>query len=200
MRTRTLRIHSFILYPLYCFRCVCFLFCTRKIQSGCIHLLVSAFVCFHLYFICTQLFTNARFVSYQFAFFQNTKCGAAHAQQIKKSPKMARNKFKTRYKFVIFTNLLCRANSLWSFRMTENDVTSLCGPQCATIKFCVNVRSINLLLSIELCTYTHSCTSCAVCSVTVFIHFPCTVAHRSIVIFRIVHINRCIDGFLLCCF
>lgn len=33
------------------------------------------------------------------------------------------NKFETRYKFVIFTNLLCRANSLWSLRMTENDVT-----------------------------------------------------------------------------
>lgn len=27
------------------------------------------------------------------------------------------------YTFVIFVNLLCPANSLWSFRMTENDVT-----------------------------------------------------------------------------
>lgn len=235
MRTRTLCIHFFILHPLYCFRCDCLfflLFCTQKIQPGCFHLLVSAFVCFHLYFICTQLFANARFVFYQFAFFHRfdcvcvrertcvcslvcllqshiidkTKCGTAHAQQMK-NPKWqqqhqhhahARNKFKTRYKFVIFTNLLCRANSLWSFRMTENDVTSLCA-RSATIKFRAHVRSVNLLLSIELCTLTHTLALAFVqChSVYPLAVYGCTSEHGDFLC--IVRINRCIDGCLLCC-
>lgn len=112
---------SVILFPLF----MCFCFALEKSNPDAFtywfpHLFASICILYALNYLRTRVLFH---INLHFS-----------TRSTNKKNQNARNKFKTRYKFVICTNLLCRANSLWSFRMTENDVTSLCA-RSATIKF-----------------------------------------------------------------
>lgn len=97
------------------------------------------FICIYLYI--HSIICRMRFVLNQFAFFQwiafvytcvrhsISKCGILYAQingktHIQSSHNYSVSHIPTIHSFICyFVNLLCSANSLWSFRMTENDVT-----------------------------------------------------------------------------